>query len=148
MHCPFCHSTAHKVVDKRSVQGVGEIRRRRECLKCQKRFTTYEKIAALELTVTKRDGRHEPFYKEKLRIGIAKALEKGPMEGRVNEIVERISGKLFKRGNKKVASKIIGKMVLTELKKTDMVAYLRFASVYRQFQGPEDFAKEVSSLTD
>lgn len=146
MNCPFCNHSGSKVVDKRSVVSSGEIRRRRECLKCEKRFTTYEKIAELELTVVKRDGRHEPFYKEKLRSGIAKALEKRPGADKVDEIADRIERKLLKRGNNKVTSKTIGKMVLAELKKVDMVAYLRFASVYRQFKQPEDFARELTSL--
>lgn len=146
MNCPFCSSLNNRVVDKRSVDRTGDIRRRRECLKCQKRFTTYEKIADLRLVVIKRDGRHEPFYKSKLINGISKALEKRSLENQAEEIATRIENKLSKRGKTWVTSKLIGKLVLTELKKIDGVAYLRFASVYRQFKQPEDFAREISSL--
>lgn len=147
MRCPFCNNPAHKVIDKRNVVGKHEIRRRRECLKCEKRFTTYEKAADLHLIVIKKDGRREPFYKEKLRAGIVKALEKRPLENKADEIIALLERKLLKSGRRKITSKMIGKMVLTELKKIDMVAYLRFASVYRRFENPEDFTKEVSSLS-
>lgn len=146
MNCPYCRSNLNKVVDKRSVSGSGEIRRRRECLKCKKRFTTYERLSKLDLTVIKRDGRREIFDKLKLRSGIEKALEKRPSIEAVEAITDRIENKLRVQKNKEIPSKTIGKMVLTELKKTDKVAYLRFASVYRQFSEPGDFAKELTSL--
>ncbi len=148
LNCPFCSSLNNHVVDKRTVGGTGEIRRRRECLKCQKRFTTYEKIADLGLVVIKRDGRHEPFYKAKLINGISKALEKRPLENQAEEIANQIEKKLLKRGQSLIGSKLIGKMVLAELKKVDAVAYVRFASVYRQFKQPEDFTKEITSLNN
>lgn len=147
MTCPFCGSSQNKVVDKRSVAHSGEIRRRRECLKCAKRFTTYERIASLELVVIKRDGRREPFLREKVRNGIVKALEKRPAENKIDELVEKIERRLRKKGQKEISSKLIGQLVLGELKKLDEVAYLRFASVYRNFKQAEDFAKELSSFT-
>lgn len=127
--------------------GSGEIRRRRECLSCIKRFTTYERLGVLELSVIKRDGRHEQFDREKLRRGIAKALEKRPDTDKVDLIVERIEKTLRRRGVKEISSRVIGKMVLGELKKLDGVAYLRFVSVYRHFKKVEDFAKEVEHLS-
>ncbi len=146
MRCPFCGSQSHKVVDKRAVASAGEIRRRRECLKCSRRFTTYERLVGLELSVVKRDGHREPFSKEKLRNGIARALEKCSAEDQVDTLVEKIERKLRRKGVQFVTSRAIGLMVLTELKKVDPVAYLRFASVYRRFGQAEDFTKELISL--
>ncbi|MDO8498902.1 MAG: transcriptional regulator NrdR [bacterium] len=148
MKCPFCGSLLNRVVDKRSVSLSGEIRRRRECLKCQRRFTTYEKMGALGLVVLKKDGRREPFLRDKLKKGLLKALEKRPAVNKIDDLAERIERKLRKRGNQEVSSKMIGQIVLSELKRLDSIAYLRFASVYRQFERPEDFAREVSSLVD
>lgn len=146
MKCPFCSAVPNKVVDKRSVIGSGEIRRRRECLNCFKRFTTYERIADLELVVIKKDGRREEFIRDKLRSGIARALEKRPAFGEVESIADRIERRLRQKGCKEIASKYIGQAVLSELKKLDSVAYLRFASVYRHFQVIEDFTKELEHL--
>lgn len=146
MKCPFCASPVHHVVDKRPVERSGEIRRRRECLRCLRRFTTYEKIASLQLLVIKRDGRREPFIREKLKRGIGKALEKRPGQEKIDELVEKIERRLRKRGGREVSSKLIGRIVLTELKKLDMVGYLRFASVYRQFGEVADFARELTAL--
>ncbi|MCL4366579.1 transcriptional regulator NrdR [Patescibacteria group bacterium] len=146
MICPFCGSSQNKVVDKRGVNGSGEIRRRRECLKCSKRFTTYEKVANLELMVVKRDGHQELFCRDKIKNGLIKALRKRPGSEQVDELVSKIERKLRKKGAKQVTSKLIGQMVLAELKKLDIVAYLRFVSVYREFKDSRDFAKEIQSL--
>lgn len=146
MKCPFCGSESHKVVDKRAVASAGEIRRRRECLKCSRRFTTYERLVGLELTIIKRDGHRELFSKEKLRNGIARALEKCPAEDQIDALVDKIERKLRRKGSQIITSRAIGQMVLTELKKVDTVAYLRFASVYRRFGQAEDFTKELISL--
>jgi len=144
--CPFCESTLSKVVDKRSVLGRGEIRRRRECLKCSRRFTTYETVAQLELAVIKKDGRREPFSEQKLHSGLLKALEKRPGIDRVPKIVDRIEARIRSKRLSEIESQAIGKWVLSELKKLDPVAYLRFASVYRDFGDPRDFAKEIKTL--
>ncbi|OGE25144.1 transcriptional regulator NrdR [Candidatus Daviesbacteria bacterium RIFCSPLOWO2_02_FULL_40_8] len=146
MKCPYCASFSNRVVDKRLVKGIGDIRRRRECLKCAKRFTTYEKLAELDFVVIKRDGRHETFNRDKLRLGVEKALQKRPAFDRVDSVVERIERRLRRRGNKEIPSKFIGQMVLLELKKIDAVAYLRFVSVYRQFESVNDFAKELTTI--
>lgn len=148
MKCPFCQSTSHRVVDKRSVAGAGEIRRRRECLKCNRRFTTYERLAHLELVVIKKDGRRESFSREKLEAGILKALEKRPALDTAQNLVDKIENRFRRKGKKEIPSKTIGNIVLSELKKIDQVAYLRFASVYRHFENLEDFTKEAHSLAD
>lgn len=146
MKCPFCESSLSKVVDKRGVGSTGEIRRRRECLKCEKRFTTYERLAELEFIVIKKDGRREPFIKEKLASGLNKALEKRPAAQKAQEIADKIASRLRAKGLKEVHSQVLGKWVLVELKKLDPVAYLRFASVYRTFSDPKDFKKELETL--
>lgn len=147
MKCPFCSSTTNKVVDKRAVIGTGDIRRRRECLKCGKRFTTYERRAEIELWVIKRDGRRELFNLNKIKVGLSKALEKRPAFNKLDDVALRVESQLRKKVEKEVSSKLIGKLVLLELKKLDSVAYLRFVSVYRQFKQLEDFAKELEHLS-
>ena len=147
MACPYCTSNLSKVVDKRSVSGRGEIRRRRQCLKCSKRFTTYEKLANLVLLVVKKDGRREIYDREKLRSGLNKALEKRPGVDKLEKIVDKIEGRIRVRGVKEISSTVLGKWILRELKKMDGVAYLRFASVYHQFEDPKDFEREVRHLT-
>jgi transcriptional repressor NrdR len=146
MKCSYCGSDQSKVVDKRSVVGTGEIRRRRECLKCHRRFTTYERVVVAEIVVIKRDGRREPFSHDKLQSGVAKALEKRPSADKACSITDKIESKLRAKGKNEVASAVIGRAVLTELKKIDKVAYLRFASVYRHFDDPADFARELKTL--
>lgn len=143
MKCPFCSSEQSNVIDKRAVKTSGEIRRRRVCLKCNLRFTTYERVSEIELFVVKRDGRRELFDPVKIRLGLQKALEKRPGEEFVNEMVDKIVTRLRTKAQKDIQSKVIGQAVLSELKKQDKVAYLRFASVYRQFSGVDDFAKEL-----
>lgn len=147
MKCVFCGSDQSKVIDKREVKSTAEIRRRRECLKCHKRYTTYERVCAVEFFVIKRDGRKEIFSREKIRNGVARALEKRPGIDKLEEIVDRIEIKLRKSGKESIETKIVGKLVLLELKKIDSIAYLRFASVYRHFDDPTDFAKELEALT-
>lgn len=146
MKCPFCSKFSNKVVDKRLVLTTGEIRRRRECLHCQGRFTTYERLSNLQFLVVKKDGHKEPYNRDKLQGGIMKALEKRPAISKLEEFVSKIERKIWKKGVSEVTSRHIGKAVLVELKKIDSVAYLRFASVYRQFQDPKDFAKELESM--
>lgn len=146
MNCPFCASTLSKVVDKRAVSGRGEIRRRRECLKCSKRYTTYEKLAELQIVVLKKDGRREPFVSEKLQMGLLKALEKRPGIEKVSRIVDRLEGRIRAKGYQEIPSQTLGKWVLSELKRIDPIAYLRFASVYRTFSDPKDFKRELETL--
>jgi len=133
-------------VDKRAVLSRSEIRRRRECLKCANRYTTYETLAAVEILVIKKDGRREPFIQEKLHSGLMRSLEKRPGIEKVSMIVDRIEARIRTKGLKEIPSQTLGKWVLAELKKLDSVAYLRFASVYRSFGDPRDFAKELKTL--
>jgi len=145
MHCPFCGSEKTEVTDKRDSEN--EIRRRRECLKCRKRFTTYEKIEVKNLRVIKKDGRRELFDAEKLKRGIIKACEKRPIGlEKIEQIVKDIENKLRSSNKKEIKSSVIGEYVMKALKKLDKVAYIRFASVYRDFKDVSDFKKELKEL--
>src|SRR3989344_854430 len=146
MYCPYCQSDLSQVIDKRAVLGRGEIRRRRECLKCFKRFTTYEGLVNLKILVLKKNGKKEEYDSEKIKNGLIKALEKRPGIDRVEAIVDKIESRLRTKGLKVVDSQLLGNLILKELKKLDGVAYLRFASVYHTFSDPKDFAKELESL--
>ncbi|MDD5193107.1 MAG: transcriptional regulator NrdR [Candidatus Nanoarchaeia archaeon] len=136
MKCIFCSGETH-VTDKReSPEGT---RRRRECLKCKKRFTTYEKAEKKAIIVVKKDGRREPFSREKIKIGIMKACEKRPIPLKnIENALDEIEEKLYKKG-KEVKSEVIGKMIMHKLKKLDDIAYIRFASVYMNFKDIKDF---------
>lgn len=147
MNCPFCKSNQSAVIDKRAVLGTGEIRRRRECLKCKRRYTTYERALIIELAVVKRDGKKQAFDINKIRAGLIKALEKRPAFENLELIVSKIERKIRSKDRSEIESKVIGREVLAELKKVDPVAYLRFVSVYRQFKVPGDFSKELEMLT-
>lgn len=144
MQCPYCNSLENKVTNKRlSPQGI---RRRRECLDCKKRFTTYEKIEISDLYVIKKDSRREKFSREKLEIGIEKAFEKRPISKEIiSKMISEIEESLRKRG-KEVKSSFIGELVMKKLEKIDKVAYVRFASVYKQFRDISDFKKEIKGL--
>lgn len=146
MKCPFCASNLSKVVDKRPVERRGEIRRRRECLKCARRFTTYEMLAAVEILVLKKDGTRQPYLREKLKAGLVKALEKRPGIDKLESILDRIESRIRVKHLQEIPSQTLGKWILSELKKLDPVAYLRFASVYRTFSDPKDFKKEIETL--
>ncbi len=143
MKCKFCGGET-KVTDKRD--SGSETRRRRECLKCKKRFTTYERPNEKDIIVVKKDGRREHFLDEKLRLGLIKACQKRPVSmEKIDNIVEEIKKKLLKKG-KEVKGNMIGEMVMNKLKKLDKVAYIRFASVYKDFQDVKDFKQEVRGL--
>lgn len=146
MRCPYCSSEESKVIDKReSTPGI--TRRRRECLKCKKRFTTYEKIEILDLSVLKKDSRREPFSRDKLKTGIKKACEKRPIEeDAIDRIVSEIESELLNMKSKEVDSKEIGEILMKKLKKLDKVAYIRFASVYRDFNDIDSFKEELDRL--
>ncbi|MFH1430854.1 MAG: transcriptional regulator NrdR [Nanoarchaeota archaeon] len=145
MLCPYCSNEETKVTDKRDSKD--ETRRRRECLKCGKRFTTYEKIMPLEIYVIKKDGIRELFSDEKLKQGIMKACEKRPVSiEKIDAAVSAIEEKLRQYGSE-VRSEIIGELVMRFLKKTDKVAYIRFASVYRKFEDLSDFKKEMKEVS-
>jgi transcriptional repressor NrdR len=147
MICPFCHCKDSKVVDKRDNSESGTTRRRRECLQCQKRFTTYERIETISLNVVKRSGKIEEFDREKLKKGIMKAVKKRDItESQIDELIDDIEIKLLNRKTNLIKSTEIGQMVLTRLKKLDTIAYLLFASVYRDFNSIKDFEDAISEL--
>ena len=145
MNCPHCSHTNFKVTDKRD--SPSGIRRRRECLKCKKRFTTYEKIERGELYVIKKDNRREKFQREKLESGIIKAFEKRPVsQEKIQKIINEIEEQIRKRGKKEIKSSLIGETIMKKIKKLDKVAYIRFASVYRDFQDVREFKKELKNI--
>lgn len=144
MHCPFCTSKNTQVLESRVVEEGQSVRRRRECAKCKKRFTTYEKTRGNVLWVIKKDGRREPFEREKLKRGILRAIEKRPVSvDLVDEVTDQVEREMLRREKEEVSSKAIGRAVLGRLKKIDKVAWLRFASVYLQFEDLEDFEKAI-----
>ena len=147
MRCPYCKKTDDKVIDSRSSGDGVTIRRRRECLACGRRFTTYEKVEEVPLLVIKKDQRRETYDRAKLLAGIQKACEKRPVSRETqDEIVARLEKMLDEKYEKEVPSSIIGEFIMEELAKVDQVAYVRFASVYRQFKDINHFLKELKSL--
>ena len=147
MKCPYCQNQEDKVIDSRASKEGDAIRRRRECLKCGKRFTSYERVEELVPMVIKKDGRREPFHVEKIRSGLLIACKKRPIETeRIDRIVDMIEKNLVGLGVKEVESSWIGEQIMTELKDLDKVAYVRFASVYRKFKDINDLLDEVKTL--
>lgn len=147
MNCPFCSWSDSRVIDTRDAEGG--IRRRRECTRCGRRFTTYERVAPLRLMVIKQDGRREPFDRDKILRGIQIACAKRPVDTEaVEELVGGIESELYHRGSREVTSREIGEMVMQNLRKLDEVAYIRFATIYRRFADVEDLADEIENLLE
>lgn len=147
MHCPFCSADDTKVIDSRLVADGHQVRRRRECLVCHERFTTFEMAELVMPRVIKSNGVREPFNEDKLRNGIQKALEKRPVSTElIEQSVNRIKSSLRATGEREIMSKIIGNLVMEELKLLDKVAYIRFASVYRSFEDIREFGEEIARL--
>ena len=147
MHCPFCENEDTRVIDSRLVAKGAEVRRRRECSQCGNRFTSYETASLVLPKVRKQDGRSEPFDEEKLMAGIVRALEKRPVsEEQRHELLVAIVDSVRKSGEREVKSRELGEMVMSGLKEIDSVAYVRFASVYRNFQDVSDFQEEIRQL--
>ena len=147
MHCPYCGSKESEVIETRESADMDTIRRRRSCLSCGKRFTTYERIENVQLVVIKKDTRREQFSREKLKRGLLKACDKTTIPAEIIEkMVTEIERELRSSGSLEIESKGIGEMVAKRLKKLDKVAYIRFASVFRRFVDVEDFEKEVKKL--
>ncbi len=147
MKCPFCDHTEDKVIDSRSSNEDKSVRRRRECLKCKKRFTTYEYVEEIPLMVIKKDGRREPFDRNKIINGILKSCEKRPVSmEKVEAIVDKVEKELQNSFDKEVKAQEIGELVMEHLHTLDEVAYVRFASVYRQFKDINHFMKELKDL--
>lgn len=149
MKCRYCSSVESKVIDSRPTEDGSAIRRRRECISCGRRFTTYEKIEDMPIMVVKRDGRREPFESDKVRSGIRKACEKRPIPATVQEeMVESICREVFGTLASEITSTDIGELVMKNLKGVDEVAYVRFASVYREFKDTKTFMAELQRLLD
>ena len=147
MHCPFCGADDTKVIDSRLVADGAQVRRRRECGSCGERFTTFETAELVMPRVIKSDGKREPFDDMKLRAGLMRALEKRPVSlEALDAAVTRITHKLRATGEREVPARVVGELVMAELRQLDTVAYVRFASVYRSFQDISDFRAEVDRL--
>lgn len=149
MRCPFCRDPENKVIDSRESQEGSVIRRRRECLACARRFTTYERVEELLPLIMKKDGRREGYDREKLLSGLKKAVEKRPVSAEeLESLVDEVERKLQEMGEKEVPSALLGEQVMKRLQKLDEVAYVRFASVYRSFRDISEFMSELKDLID
>ncbi|MFZ0611915.1 MAG: transcriptional regulator NrdR [Desulfobacterales bacterium] len=147
MKCPFCGEIDNKVIDSRLSKDGNVIRRRRECLICTRRFTTYEHIEEIPIMIIKKDGRREVFSREKIRSGIHKACEKRNISmNAIEEFIDELERDLRETGEKEIPSHILGEKVMSRLHDLDGVAYVRFASVYREFKDVNDFVSELKSL--
>ena len=147
MNCPFCGSSDNHVVDSRDVRDGAEIRRRRECDECRRRFTTYERVDELPVTVVKRDGRRESFDREKLLNGLLRACEKRPVPRRdLVDIVDSVESRIASKDVREMSTEDIGNWVIERLRGLDQVAYVRFASVYRRFEDVNQFMDELKQL--
>ena len=147
MKCPTCKHLDTRVLDSREIEEERAVRRRRECVKCGNRFTTYERLELLNLLVIKKDGRRETYDRQKIVRGIMHASEKRPITSQqIEDLVASIEQEIEENHKKEISSKEIGQMVMKRLKKLDKVAYIRFASVYREFNDPEDFQKVVQKI--
>ncbi len=148
MKCPFCGKLNTRVVDSRPGKIEFEVRRRRECLECTQRFTTYERIDQIPIIIVKKDNRREEFNRDKVLTGIKKACEKRVISiDQIEETVENIERDLRETNDREISSKIVGEKIMDALKKIDDVAYVRFASVYREFKDVADFIEELKGLT-
>ncbi|WP_031495576.1 transcriptional regulator NrdR [Bryobacter aggregatus] len=147
MLCPFCAHLEDKVIDSRESKEGSNIRRRRECLSCQKRFTTYERIEEIPFMVVKKDGRRERFDRQKVLSGLLKACEKRPIPiPKLAELVDQVEAQMMNEAERELSSTAIGEMLMRSLKQLDKIAYVRFASVYRDFQDEEAFFNEIRRL--
>lgn len=147
MKCPFCRTDNTRVVDSRDINTGEAIRRRRECEACKRRFTTYERVETVAMMVVKKDGRREEFNPSKLRNSLRISLTKRPVsEDQLDALIASIEAEVMALGQKEVASSKVGEITLTELRKVDEVAYIRFASVYRDFRDVDEFARELKDI--
>ncbi|MBN9230453.1 MAG: transcriptional regulator NrdR [Legionella sp. 40-6] len=147
MYCPFCHAEETKVVDSRLVADGAQVRRRRECLECHERFTTFETAELIMPLIIKRDGRREPFSIDNLRAGMLRALEKRPVSvDALEDAIITITQQIRRRGEREVDSQLVGELVMNALYSLDHVAYVRFASVYKRFQDVSDFRNTIEQM--
>ena len=149
MKCPFCASTSSQVLESRTVEDGKAVRRRRKCDKCDKRFTTYERAKSSALWIIKKDGKREPFDKEKVRRGILRAIEKRPVSiDLVDDITNRVEREMLRKQKQEISSKTVGTAIMRKLRKVDKVAWLRFASVYMEFEDLDDFEKAITKISE
>ena len=149
MFCPFCSAQETKVIDSRLVADGHQIRRRRECINCHERFTTFESAELVMPRIIKRDGSREPFNEDKLRNGLVRALEKRPVSVEETEnSINKLKSQLRATGEREVESEMVGNILMEQLKKLDKIAYIRFASVYRSFEDIREFGEEIARLDD
>ena len=147
MRCPYCKKSEDRVLDSRSCRDGCAIRRRRECLACKRRFTTYEQVEGIPLRVVKKNDKREPFSRPKLLGGLYKACEKRPIPmSRLEEVANRIELEIYEKYEKEVPTSTIGELVMRELRELDQIAYVRFASVYREFKDVSEFVKELKPM--
>ena len=147
--CPFCGKENTKVIDSRPADDNSSIRRRRQCDVCGKRFTTYEKVETIPLIVIKKDDNREPYDREKIQGGIIRSCHKRPVSAnQISEMIEDIENQIFNMEEKEIASSVIGELVMDKLKDVDQVAYVRFASVYREFKDVNTFMHEIKKILD
>lgn len=147
MRCPFCSKDNDKVMDTRSSDDGSVIRRRRECLHCARRFTTHERLEEMPVRVVKKSGRREPFDRDKILAGVRRAIEKRPVSlEQIEELVTGLERQILDQTKREIPAKTIGEMVMQKLGEIDEVAYVRFASVYREYQAVEEFIKEITSM--
>lgn len=147
MKCPYCENTESKVIDSRPVDDGNSIRRRRECLACTRRFTTYEQIESVPLVVIKKDGKRQVYNRQKILSGILRACEKTPVTvAQIESVVQDIEAELFNSMDSEISASYIGELVMDRLKKLNPIAYVRFASVYREFKDVSTFMEEINGL--
>ena len=147
MICPFCQFNQDRVIDSRESKEGDVIRRRRQCLRCERRFTTYERIDEIPYMVVKKDGRREKFDRQKILNGLIKACEKRPIPmGRLAEVVDEVESRLSESSEREISTTSVGEMIMERLRTLDKIAYVRFASVYRDFQDEEAFLAELKNL--
>lgn len=147
MLCPFCHVDNDKVIDSRASEDGMAIRRRRQCMRCEKRYTTYERIEELSVKVIKKDKAREPYRREKIRKGVSVACWKRPIsDEQIERLIGRVEHRIFQEYDYEIPSRELGNLVMAELRQLDQVAYVRFASVYREFDDARDFVKEIQPM--
>ena len=149
MKCPFCNAADTRVIDSRPADDNASIRRRRQCETCGKRFTTYEKLETMPLMIVKKDNSREPYERSKIEAGIIRSCHKRPVSSeQISSLVDQIENALFGREEREISSSVIGEMVMEKLKDLDPVAYVRFASVYREFKDVDTFMQELTKLLE
>ena len=149
MKCPFCNAADTRVIDSRPADDNASIRRRRQCETCGKRFTTYEKLETMPLMIVKKDNSREPYDRSKIEAGIIRSCHKRPVSSeQISNLVDQIENALFSREEREISSSVIGEMVMEKLKDLDPVAYVRFASVYREFKDVDTFMQELTKLLE